>query len=235
MRNDVPDISVRDPAAPPLAGRDCGNGVVVAHPGGWETQYCHMARGSIAVVPGQTVTAGTPLGRVGLSGNTEFPHLHLGVRLDGKSVDPFADGGAPGQCGGGRSLWRPASGVAGAYHRGAVLAAGFATGPVGMADATAHGANQTPRPNRTAPALVAFVQAIGLEAGDVQHLLLTAPDGNTLAENRAAPLDHDKAQTILYAGRRRPDALWPAGPYRARYTVLRGGRPVVTRSFTIAL
>ena len=31
-----------------LKGRDCGNGVIVEHSDGFETQYCHMRRGSVA-------------------------------------------------------------------------------------------------------------------------------------------------------------------------------------------
>src|SRR5262249_29150241 len=67
-RDGMPDVSLR--AAPPgwLEGRDCGNGVVLRHADGWETQYCHMAQGSIRVAPGERVAAGQPLGRVGISG-----------------------------------------------------------------------------------------------------------------------------------------------------------------------
>ena len=59
---------------------ECGNGVVIEHAEGWETQYCHMANGSLPVKPGDLVERGRPLGRVGLSGLTEFPHLHFTVR-----------------------------------------------------------------------------------------------------------------------------------------------------------
>ena len=41
-----------------VAGRECGNGVVIDHPGGWQSQYCHMAKGSVAVSTGQRVAAG---------------------------------------------------------------------------------------------------------------------------------------------------------------------------------
>ncbi len=58
--------------------RECGNGVVIAHAGGWETQYCHMAQGGLAVKPDQPVTTGQTLA-VGLSGLTEYPHLHFTV------------------------------------------------------------------------------------------------------------------------------------------------------------
>ena len=56
VRDGVADISVRAPGASPVANQECGNGVAISHGGGWETQYCHMARGSIRVksdvVPG---------------------------------------------------------------------------------------------------------------------------------------------------------------------------------------
>lgn len=229
-RDGLRDVSVRDQ---PLGTPDteCGNGLVIDHGGGWETQYCHMKQGSIAVRPGQSVAAGTPLGQVGLSGDTEFPHLHLTVRKDGKSLDPFAFSAAPGSCGGGRSLWAKTP----AYLRGQVLAAGFATGPVTMAQAQATGADQLPRPTREAPALVAFIQSVGLVAGDRQRLRLTGPDGATLADNAAPPLDRDKAQTILFAGRKRPPSGWMTGPYTLDYTVIRAGKPVLSRRERIAL
>ena len=90
LRDGVADISVKAPGAPPLAGQDCGNGVVIDHGDGWETQYCHLARGSVMVKQGDQVAAGQPMARIGLSGNTEYPHLHLTVRNAGGMVDPFA-------------------------------------------------------------------------------------------------------------------------------------------------
>ncbi|WP_253201080.1 M23 family metallopeptidase [Sphingomonas quercus] len=228
VRDGMADISMRDAAF--AAGQDCGNGLVIDHGGGWESQYCHMAKGSVVAKPGQQVAAGAVLGKVGLSGNTEFPHVHLTVRENGKAVDPFAYGAAAGQCRGGRSLWAATP----AYRRGEVLVAGFAAGPVTMAQAQELGAAQQPAPGRTSP-LVAFVQAIGLEGGDVQRLVVTGPDGQTLADNRAQPLDRAKAQTILFAGKRAPAAGWPGGRYRARYSVIRQGKEAIMREFEVRL
>ncbi len=111
MRDGVPDISARDRRAPAVEGTECGNGLIVAHGGGWETQYCHLAKGSIAVQPGEMVGAGQRLGRVGMSGLAEFPHLHFTLRRNGKIVDPFAPQAAPGTCGDSApsSLWDEAS------------------------------------------------------------------------------------------------------------------------------
>jgi len=224
VRDGVEDRSIRDAPPGAVAGQECGNGVVIAHGDGWESQYCHMRRGSIAVRPGDQVKAGAALGQVGLSGNTEFPHLHLTVRKDGKAVDPFAFGAPARACRAGASLWQQTP----PYRDGEVLVAGFAAGPVQMRDVQEEGANLQPRPSRTT-SIVAFVQAIGLEQGDVQRLVLIGPNGNVLADNRAAPLDHDKAQQLLFAGRGRvPAGGWPAGEYRAAYSVTRNGKTVLT-------
>jgi hypothetical protein len=234
LRDGVPDVSVRVRGREQVEGAECGNGVVVAHEGGWETQYCHMAKGSLAVRSGDTVTAGQPLGRVGMSGLAEFPHLHFAVRRDGKVVDPFAPEARPGACGSATSLWDDPSRKALAYEASSVLNVGFATGPVTMEQIESGDAGAAP-PGRDAPALVAFVRAIGLKGGDVQIIRLIAPDGSTLRQTRTEPLDRDKAQYMLFLGLRRPETGWTGGRYRAIYTVLRGGKPALERAFALEM
>ena len=235
LRDGEPDISVKDPAAPPVAGRECGNAVVIDHGGGWETQSCHLARGSVRVTVGPEVATGQPIARVGLSGNTEYPHLHLTVRQGARTVDPFLpDGGAA--CATraeGAGLWTPAAAAALAYRTGgAVLNAGFADGPVDNARVEAGG---PPRPGRASPALVAYVRAINLQGGDRPTLTLTGPDGAVLARSEGSALDRNKAQWLLYAGKRAPPGGWPPGLYRADYAVLRNGQAVLSRRFDLRL
>ena len=231
VRDGVPDLSVRERGTAAVANEECGNGIVIDHGHGWETQYCHLAKGSVRVKPGQRVRNATPIGLIGLSGDTEFPHVHLTVRKDGRAVDPFAYGAAPGSCGGGRMLWRDRI----AYQSGKVLVAGFATRPIAMADAQAYGAAQKPRPTTDSPALVAFVQAIGLEKGDVQKLAIIGPDARVVVAAEAAPLDHDKAQAIVDVGRKRPAGGWAPGVYQANYAIRRGGVDVILRTFQIVM
>ena len=231
VRDGVPDLDVDRRGKAAVAGEECGNGLVIDHGGGWETQYCHLARGSIAVRPGRTVRAGATIGRVGLSGDTQFPHVHLTVRHDGRVVDPFAFAAPPGSRGGGIALWRDRR----PYQSGEVLLTGFATRVVDGAAAQEAGADQRPRPDRDAPALVAFAQAIGLERGDVQRILVTGPDSRTVVEGGQPPLDHDKAVTILSVGRKMPAGGWPAGVYQARYSVVRGDAEVIVKTFRVRL
>src|SRR4051794_18911303 len=82
-RDGLEDISITGRGRGSVANTECGNGAVIDHGDGWETQYCHMAKGSLAVKPGDPVKAGDRIGRVGLSGMTEFPHLHFTVRRNG--------------------------------------------------------------------------------------------------------------------------------------------------------
>ncbi|MEI9963400.1 MAG: M23 family metallopeptidase [Caulobacteraceae bacterium] len=144
MRDGVADANVRQTGVAAVKGKECGNGMMISHGGGWETQYCHMEAGRFRVHPGQEVKAGEPLGEMGLSGDTEFPHLHITVRHDGQAVDPFAYGAAPGACGGGRNLWRADLQPSLAYRRGEVLNVGFAQGAVTSDMVDQNGANQPP-------------------------------------------------------------------------------------------
>jgi len=73
-----------------VTGRECGNGVLLDHGDGWRTLYCHLKKGSVAVARGDTVSARTVLGQVGLSGKTEFAHVHFQVSRNGNIVCPFS-------------------------------------------------------------------------------------------------------------------------------------------------
>lgn len=233
LRDGVQDISIRAPGAPPSAGQECGNGVVIDHGDGWETQYCHVARGSVRVKVGDMVAAGQPIARVGLSGDTEFPHLHLTVRHAGQVVDPFAPAPvtAP-ACAAQPSLWTAQAARQLAYKSGAVLNAGFGTA-VSPMDAVEE--RTVAAPTIASPAIVAYVRAIGLEAGDVVELALRGPDGGVLASSSQAPLDHDKAVWLSQVGRKAPAGGWAHGVYAAEVRVHRGGAVALQRRWQITL
>lgn len=234
VRDSMPDISYRDRAATAIQGLEAGNGVVLDHGDGWRTQYSHMRRGSIAVTPGQRVAAGTRLGFVGLSGMTEFPHLHFSVRHRGVTLDPFT-GRPPGSgcAAAARSgaLWDQAARDALAYRAGGLLAAGFAAQAPTL-EAALDGAYDA-SPGRDAPALVFWAAAWGLRAGDRETLRLTAPDGSVLAET-SAEMPGDKAQWIRFAGHRLRQGAWPPGRYRGEYRVLRGPAAAPTTVVDVA-
>lgn len=77
-----------------------GNYVSLQHEDGLVTYYGHMTNGSVAVAPGDVVSAGDALGLVGSSGRSDLPHLHLELQQNGAVVDPFA-----GSCNSAGSAW----------------------------------------------------------------------------------------------------------------------------------
>jgi murein DD-endopeptidase MepM/ murein hydrolase activator NlpD len=63
-----------------------GNTVAIDHGNGWQTVYAHMQ--GFDVEAGQAVVAGTQIGRVGSTGRSTGPHVHVEVRRNGERVDP---------------------------------------------------------------------------------------------------------------------------------------------------
>lgn len=91
-RNDLPEQA---PGALPQGmtiEQADGNFVVLDIGGGNYVLYAHMQPGSVTVKAGAKVKRGTVLGKVGNTGNTQAPHLHLHV-MDGPS--PLASNGVP--------------------------------------------------------------------------------------------------------------------------------------------
>ncbi|MEN8649882.1 peptidoglycan DD-metalloendopeptidase family protein [Streptomyces sp. 21So2-11] len=84
---------VRSVGAGRVVSVSCGGGfgieVVVGHPGGYYSQYAHLA--GVSVDQGEKVRTGQWLGQAGTTGNSSGPHLHFEVRLTpylGSGVDP---------------------------------------------------------------------------------------------------------------------------------------------------
>src|SRR3954467_3029692 len=231
-RSDMEDISVKTVGKAAIAGKECGNGVLIEHEGGWRTQYCHMAKGSVRVKVGDQMTTGQPIGLVGLSGDTEFFHLHFTVRHGGKIVDPFAYGAPENSCGGGRSIWAASLGEQMQYRPSEIIDYGFAgiaptmelieSGEIGKHPVTSD-----------SDALVAYVRAIGLQAGDQQFLTVQGPNGAPVSAANLPALDRDTAQFLVIAGKQRTETAWPAGRYTATYRVIRDGAEVVRKTFDV--
>lgn len=235
MRDGAPDHAMSQLAAREArAGWECGNGVVLAHNEGWETQYCHLQQGSLRVAVGQSVERGQRLGSIGLSGKTEFPHVHFTVRHHGTVIDPFTAQPQSAACGaGGASLWRD---PAVRYEEVALYHAGFAE-TVPRIEAIRDGIPGPATLSADAESLVLWIDLFGVQAGDRLQFRLLAPDGRTILD-RDDRLDKTQARYFAYAGIRRQGRRWPVGTYRGAITVRRerDAAPIVhTRDVTIPI
>jgi hypothetical protein len=225
-RDSMPDRLVRNDADRAAVGeQECGNGVRIDHGGGWFTQYCHMRRGSVTVKTGDKVETGAKLGEIGYSGMATFAHAHLTVEKDGKTVDPFlADAGVA--CGeSGPSLWSAAAKEKLPYRAGVLLGFGVTDHPVALEELEDGAQLATPKPDTP---VVAYLWAINLRKGDTIEVALKK-DGEVVAEN-AATLDRDKAQYMLFAGKKAPTGGWPTGTYTGEAQVTRAGKDVIAET-----
>lgn len=236
VRDGMDDVALTDETSRArIKGRECGNGVLIDHEGNWQTQYCHLRKDSIKVKAGERVETGSPLGLVGLSGKTEFPHVHLAVRKGGKAVDPFTSQEVSAGCGKeGKPLWRADLSVP--YEEVALYNAGFSAGKPDMA-AIRNGKRDDGPLALSSPALVLWVDIFGVEAGDKLWFLITGPDGKPVFEH-VEQIEKTQARRFAFAGPRLKTDAWPAGTYTGQATLTRKAnshemKSEITRTVTI--
>jgi len=182
----------------------CGNAVVLDHGAGWTTVYCHMMEGSLLVSDGARVRAGDPLGFVGLSGLTEFPHLEFQVRHRGVLRDPTAEG-----------LWEDDGPVRDAYGP-VILHVGFAT-TAPRTDRIIAGDHEPATLDRESGDFLFYATILGAAPGQNVGFTLTGPDGTTLAEDIVA-VDRPQILRTNWIGLRDIRRLEP-GSYRGTVTL----------------
>ena len=64
-----------------------GNYILIDHKYGLESGYAHLQRFSVR--PGDRVKRGQIIGYLGRTGRVTAPHLHYGIKRDGRWVNPF--------------------------------------------------------------------------------------------------------------------------------------------------
>ena len=227
-RDEMPDTGLSSATEAMIAGRECGNGLVIDHGDGWVSQYCHMKLGSITVSKGQTVKVGDPLGQVGLSGRSEFPHLHFTVRQGERVIDPF-DPEDTATCGAAdQTLWAEAP----AYVAGGLIGLGFANTVPEFASikaGTAHKASLS----HDAGALVLWAYMFGTRSGDSLRLVITGPEGFSFEHETT--LEKTQALSFRAAGKRLRTESWPIGAYQGLATLTRKDKIIGAEAISLQI
>lgn len=227
-RDTMPDTGLSAATEAAIAGRECGNGLVIDHGDGWVSQYCHMKRGSITVQKGQAVQTGDRLGQVGLSGQSEFPHLHFTLRQNERVIDPF-DPDNTATCGAaGQTLWATPP----AYVAGGLLGLGFASA-VPPFDSIKAGTAHSPALAADASALVLWAYMFGTRAGDSLTLVISGPEGFSF--EHSTMLDKTQALSFRAAGKRLRTAGWPVGAYQGHATLRRKGQIISAEAIRLQI
>jgi hypothetical protein len=117
-----------------------------------------------------------------------------------------------------RILWTEAAKAKLAYQPGRLLAVGVADGPVKLEDLEVGAAMAVPK---TDTPVVAYVWAINLQGGDQVEIL--TQDRAAVEKNAETP-DRNKAQYMLFVGKKAPAGGWPKGNYHAEVKIMRDGK-----------
>jgi hypothetical protein len=219
IRNTRPD----QPYVPgtDLDGEECGNAVRINHGNGYQSVYCHMKLGSVRVTPGQRVVQGQLLGEVGLSGLTNFPHLHLTITQGSDIIDPFAPGKANTCAEPRETLWLDAP----RYTDAGLFTAGVSDAVPELEQVRSGAARRTTL--SPSDALVLYAHAFRVDAYDRIEMTMVGPNGPVFAHT--ARLDDDQAQLMRAYGKRAPDTGWAKGMYRGYAQLIRGNTTLAVR------
>jgi len=214
IRDGMADEPASDENKEERAKKGCGNAVIIAHAGGYQTQYCHMKNGSVTVKEGDTVKKGSKIGEVGLSGDTEYPHLHFGLRRKGKNFDPFDGTQLNKGCNlPGESLWETNM----PYEEFTLMPLTFS------GEALTRQSRWEPQPESIS-AMSDFLVLTGrgwnLLAGDAWFFKVTRPDGK-IASNRSIRIDENRQSNWYWAELTRPQGGFMPGVWKGELRVTR--------------
>jgi hypothetical protein len=201
------------------SNKDCGNAVLIEHENGWQTMYCHLKKDSLTVKAGQKVSKGQKIAEVGLSGYTQFPHLHFGITHKGVIMDPFTGTSIEKPCGQKMNpLWDDSVKIS--YEQLAVQKTGFDTKEpsLRMMDL-----GEKPKESlfaKLSPSLVYYIVYNGARIGDLIDLKIYGPDGKVFAEHKTTQ-EKTRARQLEYVGRKTDQILLRKGTYKGIAVITR--------------
>jgi hypothetical protein len=235
LRDGMDDIDVVELGRSKVEGRAGGNQVVIAHDDGWETWYWHLRKGSIAVQQGQTVATGARLGTVGLSGDTNFPHLHFELRRNRNIiVDPFDASAGDDQCRAPpQSLWTKSAAAALAYTP-VVARLGF-TAREATRNEAIYGRLPEAAAQLGAASLFVWFELYGLARNDAISMQWQVP-GGAWREPAQFQWQQDLPYTFRTGQLNLPPPL-PRGTYAVRLKVSREAntQPLLEKIYSVTL
>lgn len=213
--------------------KDCGNGILIDHGDGLQTIYCHLKKDSIVVKPAASVKAGEKIAQIGMSGFTEFPHLHFGVLWEGGVVDPFTGALNTQGCGHMKqNMWL--EGLPVAYEEVVIFDGGFRA-QVPDFEAIQRGDDENPvaLPLRSA-ALVFWSGFYNVEKGDEISMRIYDPEGGLFhVQNNV--VEKTRARQYYFAGRKIGRVQLKAGEYKGVTHIRRGDDISKEKSFTVRI
>lgn len=230
VRDGMSDVNFRNVDPKTIRKKECGNGVRIDHKNNWFTQYCHMRKGSIRVKKGDVVEGGQAIGLVGLSGKTEFPHLHFQVSQGKRIVDPFVGLKADAACGDkSGTLWDSTTRAFLPYQNSVIYSGGFSDSRP-LADGVHKGLYRNAELKRDSLKLFLWFAIRNSRAKDQVKIQLFGPDGKIVGE-ASNEIEKRQVRDVRIFDVTSKGA-WPSGIYKGEIVVTRNdnGRVVTMRA-----
>ena len=209
--------------------KECGNAIMIDHGDGLQSIYCHLKQGSVKVKPGNKVKSGDVIGQVGLSGFTQFPHVHFGVIWEGALMDPFTGVDNTKSCTDfKRSMWNKELDVK--YQPLVIQNAGFSD-IVPELSSLEKKSKTPPTISATTNIFAFWAIMLGSREGDKIIMEIKNPDGKIFAR-REIIQPQNRARQFYYTGRRLSDKPIAEGAYTGTIIVERADHEGKTRQWT---
>ena len=216
--------------------QDLGNFVVIHHGHSWNTFYVHLKKDSIRVVKGQRVSKGEILGYVGMSGLTEFPHLHFELRHNNDPIDPFTGQENGAACGTfDRAYWSDLALKQMPYYPTFFINTGFSEKRPEDRKDLETGVKRIEQLDPRAPTLFFWTYYIGSQEGDKLTIEMFDPKGARLKTHTSLPAGKDQINKYIFIGVKKPTGGWVAGKYSGKITVNRRNGEVFEDSAVVML
>lgn len=234
LRDGVADQYLEDyPAAlrPRIKGTGLGNAVILTHDNGLKTIYAHLKMNSVAVTKSQKVKRGDILGYVGLSGLTEFPHLHFQVMSGRAVIDPFSGSQKNTPCTHTEtSLWSEAARQELEYQPTGFLVTGFsATIPKDRRALESGNMQQSLLPPNS-QTLIFWSLYYGSQKDDIVTLTITGPDNQQIKEYSPKRVSKNQISKYFFVGIKQPKSGWQKGEYRGQITINRSSTTIIEKA-----
>jgi Peptidase family M23 len=230
LRDGIADQYFEDyPAAvrPRIKNTGLGNAVILVHDNGYKTIYAHLKKNSIAVTKSQKVKRGDILGYVGLSGLTQFPHLHFQVMFGKTVIDPFSGPQKNTPCTHKEtSLWSETARQELEYQPTGFLVTGFSETVPKNRRALESGnmrQNLLPPNSRT---LIFWSLYYGSQKNDIVTLTIIGPDNQQIKKYSPKRVSKNQISKYFFVGIKKPKSGWQKGEYRGQITINRSSTTI---------
>ena len=216
--------------------KECGNAILITHDDDTQSVYCHLRQNSIIVKKDQRIKKGDTIAMVGMSGLTEFPHLHYGYLKNKKIIDPFTGRSIETQCGlkDAKSLWDKGLGLN--YAPLNIQSAGFST-QVPTLDNLGKDAQGSTELTFKDDKIIFWTILLGVRLNDEVSIEIIDANNNPIVTEKITQ-DKNRARQLYYIGKKLDKTKLPEGAYTGIVKIKRaqeGVPPIEQSKFSTSL